>query len=140
MNKRQDFIGLGAAIRYDKGQVLLALSKPLRGSFSMEIGELLALHEGLILAKQHVVNGCWAEADAVNVVAAVNNCEPTNGVAGFLIDDVNALFADVQVFKCQDILRNENSFTHNLTLVDVYSKKIQLWQDICFRDLLNVLS
>ncbi|KAI9198469.1 hypothetical protein LWI28_016491 [Acer negundo] len=102
--------------------------------------ELLALHEGLILAKQHVVNGCWAEADAVNVVAAVNNCEPTNGVAGFLIDDVNALFADVQVFKCQDILRNENSFTHNLTLVDVYSKKIQLWQDICFRDLLNVLS
>ncbi|KAK0579959.1 hypothetical protein LWI29_034011 [Acer saccharum] len=35
------------------------------------------------------------EVDAVNVVAAVNDCKPANGIAGFVID-VKVLFVDVQ--------------------------------------------
>ncbi|KAK0608082.1 hypothetical protein LWI29_025274 [Acer saccharum] len=47
-----------------------------------------SLREELLLVKQHV--GCRVEVDAVNVSVAVNGWKPTNGVAGFVIDDVKA--------------------------------------------------
>ncbi|KAK0577791.1 hypothetical protein LWI29_000196 [Acer saccharum] len=84
--------------------------------------DLLALREGLLLAKQHGFKDCWTEVDAVNVVAAVNDCKPANGVAGFVID-VKALFVDdVQVFKCQFTLRNGNSLADNPASVAISSK------------------
>ncbi|KAK3198112.1 hypothetical protein Dsin_021527 [Dipteronia sinensis] len=46
-------IGLCAAIRDEKGKVVIALSKPLPGNFNDEIEELLALREGLLRAKIH---------------------------------------------------------------------------------------
>ncbi|KAK3193610.1 hypothetical protein Dsin_024920 [Dipteronia sinensis] len=44
-------VGFGAIIRDDKGQVLVARSNLLYGSFNADIGHFLALREGLILAK-----------------------------------------------------------------------------------------
>ncbi|KAK1591871.1 hypothetical protein Q3G72_014993 [Acer saccharum] len=76
-----------------------------------------SLREELLLVKQHV--GCRVEVDAVNVSVAVNGWKPTNGVAGFVIDDVKALFANVQVFKCQTIPKVGNSLTHNLASVAI---------------------
>ncbi|KAK4849812.1 hypothetical protein QYF36_001015 [Acer negundo] len=36
--------------------------------------------------------------DVVNVTIAVNDQKPANGVTSFVIDDVKALFADIQIF------------------------------------------
>ncbi|KAK3198250.1 hypothetical protein Dsin_021665 [Dipteronia sinensis] len=90
-----DFVGTEAVIRDAEGKVLVAHSKPLRDSFSVETWELLALREGLLLAKQHGFFECWVEVDAINVAVAVNDQKPANGVASFVIDDVKVLFADV---------------------------------------------
>ncbi|KAK3182788.1 hypothetical protein Dsin_030074 [Dipteronia sinensis] len=49
------------AIRNDKGKMLVALSKPLTGLFSSEIGGFLALREGLLLAKFHNIHVQIAE-------------------------------------------------------------------------------
>ncbi|TXG47531.1 hypothetical protein EZV62_026825 [Acer yangbiense] len=84
--------------------------------------DLLALREGFLLAKQHGFKDCWTEVDAVNVVAAVNDCKPANGVAGF-VTDVKASFVEVQVFKCQFTPRNGNSLAHNPASVAISSKK-----------------
>ncbi|KAK0579448.1 hypothetical protein LWI29_026455 [Acer saccharum] len=67
---------------------------------------LLALRDGLLLAKQHGLKDCWTEVDAVNVVAAVNDCKPANGVAGSVIN-VKALFVEVQI----DVLKRNNPGT-----------------------------
>ncbi|KAK1557828.1 hypothetical protein Q3G72_032690 [Acer saccharum] len=92
-----------------------------------------------LLAKQHGLKDCWTEVDAVNVVAAVNDCKPANGVAGSVIN-VKALFVEVQVFKCQFTPRNGNSLAHNPASVAISSKKGFSCDKTYLRDLLSVLS
>ncbi|KAK3206598.1 hypothetical protein Dsin_020644 [Dipteronia sinensis] len=134
-----DFIGLRAIIRNVDEKVMVASSKPFRGSFLVETGEFLALRDGLLLAKQHGLKGCWVEVDAANVAATVNDHSPSFSVAGFVIDDVKALCAEVQVYKCQAIPRSGNTLAHNLAPATISSKKNRLWQDICYMDLLSFL-
>ncbi|KAK0587897.1 hypothetical protein LWI29_030839 [Acer saccharum] len=61
------FIRIGAAIRDSEGKVLTALLKPFSGVFSVESAEVLALREGLVLAKQLGFQISWVEVDAANV-------------------------------------------------------------------------
>ncbi|KAK0592170.1 hypothetical protein LWI29_014441 [Acer saccharum] len=79
------FIGLGAVIRNHKGEIVATISKPLQGSFSVDLGEFLALREGLLLAKRLNLNLKLAEVDAVAVANAVNNSEFVNCNANFII-------------------------------------------------------
>ncbi|KAK4833459.1 hypothetical protein QYF36_005453 [Acer negundo] len=65
------FIGLVAAIRNHKGEIVAAISKPLQGSFCAELGEFLAHREGLLLAKRLNLTLKLAEVDDVDVVNAV---------------------------------------------------------------------
>ncbi|KAK3213406.1 hypothetical protein Dsin_018112 [Dipteronia sinensis] len=55
------FIGVNAIIRDKLGGVVAALAKPLLGSFPGELGELLALREGLLLAKNLNVSVDWLD-------------------------------------------------------------------------------
>ncbi|KAL5787295.1 hypothetical protein ACOSP7_004244 [Xanthoceras sorbifolium] len=45
-------MGSGAVVRDGKGKIVVESAKPLLGFFSAELGELLALQEGLLLAKE----------------------------------------------------------------------------------------
>ncbi|KAK3184187.1 hypothetical protein Dsin_031473 [Dipteronia sinensis] len=75
----------------------------------------------------------------VNMVIAVNDRKPANVVDGFMIDDVKALCAYVQIFICQAIPRNGSLLAHNLASVTVSSKRDQMRQDIYSEDLLAAL-
>ncbi|KAK1582859.1 hypothetical protein Q3G72_018956 [Acer saccharum] len=57
-------IGLGAVIHDSTGKVIAALA----GNFSTEIGEFLAIREGLCLAKRFQLKVSWGEGDAMNVM------------------------------------------------------------------------
>ena len=81
------FIGLGAVIRNHNGEIIAAISKPWQGSFCAEVGEYLALREGLILAKKFNLTVKLAEVDAVNVANGVN-----------LSDKVNYQFTSIYIF------------------------------------------
>ncbi|KAK1549426.1 hypothetical protein Q3G72_001947 [Acer saccharum] len=72
VKKGRPFCGVGAVIRDDKGWVVAALSKSLPGSFSPEVGELLALREGLLLAQRLKLKISCVELDASNVVSKVS--------------------------------------------------------------------
>ncbi|KAK3188614.1 hypothetical protein Dsin_028175 [Dipteronia sinensis] len=50
LRKASGSIGLGASIRGDKGRVLVARSKLLHGSLNGDIGQFMALRDGLMLA------------------------------------------------------------------------------------------
>ncbi|KAL5836287.1 hypothetical protein ACOSQ3_015843 [Xanthoceras sorbifolium] len=45
-------MGSGAVVRNSQGKVIAASAKPLLGFFPAELGELLALREGLLVAKE----------------------------------------------------------------------------------------
>ncbi|KAI9160517.1 hypothetical protein LWI28_008908 [Acer negundo] len=87
-------IGLGAVIRDHNGVIIAAMSKPLQGSFNAEIGEFLALREGLLLAKKSNLTVKIAEVDAVNVALSVNSSETLISDAIFLVKDIKALLKE----------------------------------------------
>ncbi|KAL5854169.1 hypothetical protein ACOSQ4_003971 [Xanthoceras sorbifolium] len=58
-----------------KERVVAASAKPLFGFFPAELGELLALREGLLLAKELNLIIEWVELDVVNIVARIFGCD-----------------------------------------------------------------
>ncbi|KAK3183123.1 hypothetical protein Dsin_030409 [Dipteronia sinensis] len=112
-------IGLGAAIRDDKGKVIVACSKSMVGSFGAEIEEFLALRGagGLPLTKFYNIPVKIAEVDASNVASILNSTESFLGDAKFIVNDIKALFLDIDVCKCQAIPRSGNSLAYNLALL-----------------------
>ncbi|KAK3230037.1 hypothetical protein Dsin_001918 [Dipteronia sinensis] len=88
--------GVGVAIRDDKGRVFTAMSKPLTGSFSTEVGELLALREGLLLAKAHCLSVQIVEDDVPLVASALNSLDTLLWDASFIINDIRGLFPKLE--------------------------------------------
>ncbi|KAK3224956.1 hypothetical protein Dsin_004818 [Dipteronia sinensis] len=59
------FVGLGIAIRSDRGKVILASSNTWLGSFSAKVGGFIALREGLLLAKFYNISVRIAESECL---------------------------------------------------------------------------
>ncbi|KAL5760759.1 hypothetical protein ACOSQ2_019597 [Xanthoceras sorbifolium] len=119
-------MGSGAVVRDSQGKVVAASAKPLLGFFPAELGELLALREGLLLAKEFNLTIAWVELDAVNVVARVLNSFP-NSVMDPIISDVKALFRAVGVSNCHAIPRSGNGMAHSLASLTFSSKEEFCW-------------
>ncbi|KAK3204864.1 hypothetical protein Dsin_018910 [Dipteronia sinensis] len=92
--------GVGSTIRDDKGGVLAALSKPLTGPFQREVGEFLALREGLLLAKAHCLSIQIAEVAVPQVASVINSPNTFLGDASFIINDIKGLFTEVSICMC----------------------------------------
>ncbi|KAK3217958.1 hypothetical protein Dsin_011928 [Dipteronia sinensis] len=103
-HKKCRSIGLGVAIRDDKSKVIIARSRPLYGSFSSETGNLLALREGLLLAKFYNINVKIAEVDSSFVASILNSMFPILGDAKFIAKDIKALFLDISIYVRRDML------------------------------------
>ncbi|KAK3183605.1 hypothetical protein Dsin_030891 [Dipteronia sinensis] len=102
-------VGVGAAIRATMGKVLVALSKPLAGTFSAEVGDFLALREGLLLAKAHNLSIQVAETTGHNVASILNSTNDFLGDASFIINDIRGLFLEVGICKCQATTKSGNT-------------------------------
>ncbi|KAK3222647.1 hypothetical protein Dsin_009672 [Dipteronia sinensis] len=89
-------------------------SKPLLGRFLAEMGEFLALREGLQLAKLDNLPIQIAEVDASNLVSILNSNVSFLGDACFIVNDIKALFLEVGIYECLAIPRTGNSLAHNL--------------------------
>ncbi|KAL5748401.1 hypothetical protein ACOSQ2_025698 [Xanthoceras sorbifolium] len=117
-----------AAVKSDfSDKVVAASAKPLLGFFPAELGELLVLREGLLLAKKLSLVIEWVELDVVNVVAKVFSSFPSSFVDP-IVNDVKALFRDVRVFNCYVIPRSRNGMAHSLASL-VFSSK----EEFCCR-------
>ncbi|KAK2637681.1 hypothetical protein Ddye_025476 [Dipteronia dyeriana] len=70
--KNVQSLGVGVAIRDDKGKVLVARSS-LMGFFSYEIGQLLAIREGLLIAKFYHFLVSILESSSPSVISSLSN-------------------------------------------------------------------
>ncbi|KAK4850805.1 hypothetical protein QYF36_009914 [Acer negundo] len=95
------FVGVGAAIRDHIGDIMAAISKPIKRSFSAAVGELLALREGLLLAKNLNLTVNISEVDAVNVAHDINSSGSINYAIKFVVNDVKILMKEVGTGLCQ---------------------------------------
>ncbi|KAL5771617.1 hypothetical protein ACOSP7_015771 [Xanthoceras sorbifolium] len=115
-----------AVVHSKSSRVVAASAKPLLGFFPAELGELLALREGLLVAKELSLSIEWVELDAANVVARVFNSCPFSFMDP-IVSDIKALFRAVGVSNCHAIPRSRNGMAHSLASLAFSSKEEFLW-------------
>ncbi|KAL5819206.1 hypothetical protein ACOSQ4_023048 [Xanthoceras sorbifolium] len=126
-----DCVGVGAVIRDSSRLVVAAVSKTLLGCFSAETSEMLALREGLLLARNLGLNVQLIEVDACNVVSSVLGSDSCCGENGLIVLDIKALLKVVRFVKCQAISRKSNGVAHNLASLALSSLKERYWHNVC---------
>ncbi|KAK2651386.1 hypothetical protein Ddye_011242 [Dipteronia dyeriana] len=122
-------IGLGAVIRDDKGKVIVTRSRLMLGSFKSEIGNFLALHEDLLLAKFFKCPVDITEVDSSCVASILNSSSPCSGVATFIVNDIKALLLEIGVCKCQASPKSGNTLAQRIAFLAFSSCREQLWLD-----------
>ncbi|KAL5841571.1 hypothetical protein ACOSQ3_012174 [Xanthoceras sorbifolium] len=119
----------------NRNAAINGVSKLLSGFFSAEMGEFLALREGLILAKSLSLSIFEAEVDASNVASAVNLSSNCCGDASFIVDDIKALCLEVGNCRCLAIPRSGNRLAYVLAFMAFSSGVDQSWPSVakdCF--------
>ncbi|GMN66693.1 hypothetical protein TIFTF001_035757 [Ficus carica] len=108
-----DHIGIGAAIRDEKGSILGAVAKSVEGFFSPFLAECLALREGLSFAKEIECVNLEVETDAINVVSAVMENQELS-MEGPILEDVKQLLAQLQGTGIHHVCWSANLVAHLL--------------------------
>ncbi|KAL5768149.1 hypothetical protein ACOSQ2_014932 [Xanthoceras sorbifolium] len=133
-------IGVGVAIRNSEGLLVAALAKQLPRRFAPEVGEFLALREGLFFMKSGGLVVCCAEVDACNVASRViKPISVFGGVTALVIQDIKALFREVGVSKCCAIPRLGNRVAHSLASLALSSSEELCWHNVCLSDVFPCL-
>ncbi|KAK2657296.1 hypothetical protein Ddye_010348 [Dipteronia dyeriana] len=117
IRKNSKSIGLGAAIRDDKGKLIIVKSRLMHGSFSCETGKFLALRVGLLLAKFYKISMNITEVDSTSVATILNSSNPFLGDAKFIVNDIKVLFVETRICKCQATPKSGNSLALKLALL-----------------------
>ncbi|KAK1552734.1 hypothetical protein Q3G72_022601 [Acer saccharum] len=120
---------LGAAVRDDKGKVIVARARLVGGSFNKDTGTLLALREGLLLALFYNLPIQIAEVDFSPVVGILSSSALYFGDASFIVKDVIALMSDLGVNVCQASSLLGNSLARNLAKAALSSCTELFWLD-----------
>ncbi|KAL5849758.1 hypothetical protein ACOSQ4_007771 [Xanthoceras sorbifolium] len=122
-----------------EGLLVAALAKRLVGRFSPEVGEFLALREGLLFAKSRGLVVRLAEVDACNIASCVLKPVSVFGEAALVIQDIKALFREVGVSNCRAIPRLSNRVAHSLVSLALSSVEELCWQNVCLSDVFPFL-
>ncbi|KAK3188913.1 hypothetical protein Dsin_028474 [Dipteronia sinensis] len=122
--------GIGVAIQDDRCKVLIAHCSRMSGNFSVEVGELLALREGLRLAKFY--NICVNSVDVASLRADsfLNDLAAPLGVSKLIVLDIKAFMLDAGICTVKEISRNGNSLALKLAHLAFSSVQGLFWLDI----------
>ena len=69
----EELSSIGVIIRDSKGQTVVAFCKPLQSYFLTELVEVLALEQGIFLARALQLSRVMLESDAFSVINAIND-------------------------------------------------------------------
>lgn len=105
------------------------MANPWTGNYSSEIGELVALREGLVLAFSLGLSVDLMEVDGVVVVSLLNDSVVSWSEAYSLVSDIKVLCEATGVRKCQVIPRN-GRLAHKLAALTLSSSEAVYWQNI----------
>ena len=108
---------------------MVARANTIHGSFFDEVGQLLALREGLMLAKFYNCNIQMAEVTSPSVISYLYSQVPISGDAKFILLDIQGFVPEVGSCKCQSISKSGNVLALRLASVAFSSARECLWLD-----------
>ncbi|KAL5837642.1 hypothetical protein ACOSQ3_014811 [Xanthoceras sorbifolium] len=121
----------GTIIRDSASWVVAASYKSVQGSFSVDAGELLALRDGLLLAKRMGCSVQLVESDFSNAIGMVSDVVSCFRDIGCVIFNVKALCEEVRVVTCFVISRFRNGAAYSLAFLALSSLEDRFLQNIC---------
>nr|POE45810.1 hypothetical protein CFP56_77145 [Quercus suber] len=107
------YSGVGVVIRNNMGEPIAALCKPLPRQFSSLETEILALEQGILLAKEMELTDVILESDALTVVQDIQAKE-FNGSLGHLYQGICSLLKSFSSWKICHLKRDYNTVAHTL--------------------------
>ncbi|KAK3225933.1 hypothetical protein Dsin_005795 [Dipteronia sinensis] len=123
-------VGLGATIRDGKRKIMVAGSNLLYGSFSVDIGHLLALRESLMLAKFYNFPVRFPEVSSAEVISSLYSHISSLRDVKFIVLDIQALLSEVGFCKCHFVPKLGNVLAQNLASIAFSSAREHLWPDL----------
>ena len=120
------YIGIGAAIRDERGAIVGAVAKSVEGSFSSFLAECITLREGLKFAKEIECVNLEVETDATNVVSAVVDNRELS-VESLILEDVKQLLVQLRSIGIHHVRRSANHVAHLLARFGFNSNCTNVW-------------
>ena len=124
----ENFIGIGVAFQDNAGVVLATCAKRIAGSFEVETDELLAIREGLLLAKEWSILVHIVESSVLLIVQGINAASPL-AIYETLISDIKHLCKFVNCGPFCFVSRNGNNVAQALANHASIYPEDMLWVD-----------
>lgn len=106
--------GAGVIVRDERGQVLLAVHRPIRRCSTAEEAEAEACLEGLRLTTAWVRQPVIVEADCATLITALKAPPQPRARWASVLDEIRAVEGLLPDFKWQQINRERNKVAHEL--------------------------
>ena len=100
---------IGVVIRDRKGNTIAAMCKTLPSQHSSEGTEILAVENGVLLAKELELSQIYIELDALMVVQDIQ-AGNTNGSLGHLHQGINCILETFNCWKIQQLRREYHCY------------------------------
>ncbi|XP_059441844.1 uncharacterized protein LOC132174168 [Corylus avellana] len=127
LGKEQGWMGFGVVVRDDRGQLLAAYSKTLRGNLEVAQAEaraaLIAIQFCRSLGLEHV----HFEGDAKMVITAVNSSDPDWSSMGFVVEDIKHELQAMTQWCFTFVRREGNKAAHTMSKLDIRSFLDNTW-------------
>ena len=120
-------IGIEGVVRDHTGKCCAAFATTITGSFGPYTADCLALREGLRLVRELGFHVHEVESDALNVVTAVHEIEPSLDAEGVVLDDIRELLSILHNPSVSHIMRSANNVAHLLSRFAFNFRKLAIW-------------
>ena len=114
-------------IRDNKGKLVAALNKALQGQYSSLESKIMALENGILLAKELALSLVIFESDALTLVQDINTNE-SSGSLGHLYQGITDLLKSFRSWKICHLKREHNKVAHELAYYAKCSGANQVWK------------
>ncbi|KAL2936748.1 hypothetical protein RDABS01_020197 [Bienertia sinuspersici] len=117
----------GAIVRDEMGDVLVAMTDVVKGEFSVEICEALAVRRGLQIAIKAGFKALVVESDCLCVVEAIRRKRKHHSHLGLILNDIFALMEMCSPVSMSHVRRTGNGAAHSLVKMSFEWGELRVW-------------
>ena len=120
----------GVVIRDCCGYLIVASSKLLPSTFSIEVTEALVLQDGVLLALELGISHVIVESNALSIIQAINK-GVLGGELGHIVQNIKDISSSFSLCSFQHLNRSGNRAAHELARAARDSGVSQVWKGVC---------
>ncbi|XP_048493290.1 uncharacterized protein LOC125493810 [Beta vulgaris subsp. vulgaris] len=125
--RENDKLGMGAVLRDECGDVLVAVCNSWHGRCEVEVGEAMAVREGIRVAMEAGFHGFIVETDCMTLFEALKRKRRPASVLGRILQDIYVLISSCTNVTFSFVRRSGNEVAHLLAKRSLESDELLVW-------------